>query len=275
MIEVTAERESDVYLVGRRNSPHVQDLRDFLSRNRVAFGWVDLDHDPLVRALGARVPDGLRLPVFVYADGSVSEWPAGDDDQTAYNLARAQLAERVGLHTRPDKDLYDVVIVGAGPAGLTAAVYAASEGLDTVVVELHAPGGQAGTSSRIENYPGFPNGISGNDLAEAAFDQAVRFGAEFVIGCDFTTATADEDGNALPHARQRCGRARTRRNRSDRFALSPPRRAGRSRATRCRRVLRVGATRGRVPPRRPCVRRRRRELGGPGSPVSRRVRRAT
>ena len=193
--EAIADRVSNVYLVGRRHSPHVQDLRDFLSRNRVAFGWVDLDHDPLVRALGARVPDGLRLPVFVYADGSVSEWPAGDDDQTAYNLARAQLAERVGLHTRPDKVLYDVVIVGAGPAGLTAAVYAASEGLDTVVVEHHAPGGQAATSSRIENYPGFPNGVSGNDLAKAAFDQAVRFGAEFVIGCDFTSTTADEEGN--------------------------------------------------------------------------------
>jgi thioredoxin reductase (NADPH) len=175
----------------------VHDLRDFLGRNRVAFGWVDLDHDPLVRALGARVPDGLRLPVFVYADGSISEWPAGDDDQTAYNLARAELAERVGLHTLPDKGLYDVVIVGAGPAGLTAAVYAASEGLDTVVIEAYAPGGQAGTSSRIENYPGFPNGVSGDELAEAAFDQAVRFGAEFVIGCDFTSTTADDDeGNA-------------------------------------------------------------------------------
>src|SRR6185295_15391184 len=109
------------------------------------------------------------------ADGTVTEWPAGDDDLTAFNLARAQLAERVGLHTRPAKDLYDLVIVGAGPAGLTAAVYAASEGLDTIVIEHHAPGGQAGTSSRIENYPGFPNGISGNELAEAAFDQAVRF----------------------------------------------------------------------------------------------------
>lgn len=195
MIDLTAGNEGSGYLVGRRQSPHVQDLRDFLSRNGVAFGWFDLDRDPLVRALGARVPDGLRLPAFVYADGSATEWPAGDDE-TAYKLARAQLAERVGLHTRPDKDLYDVVIVGAGPAGLTAAVYAASEGLDTVVVENHARGGQAGTSSRIENYPGFPNGVSGNDLAEAAFDQAVRFGAEFVVGCDFTSTTLDEDGNA-------------------------------------------------------------------------------
>lgn len=86
MIELTADRETDVYLVGRRSSPHVQDFRDFLSRNRVAFGWVDLDHHPLVHALGARVPDGLRLPVFVYADGTVTAWPAGDDDATAYNL---------------------------------------------------------------------------------------------------------------------------------------------------------------------------------------------
>jgi thioredoxin reductase (NADPH) len=196
MIELSPDRDRDVHLVGRRSSPHVQDLRDFLSRNRVAFEWVDLDHDPLVRALGGRVADGLQLPVFVYADGSVSGWPAGDDDETNFSSARVQLAEHVGLHTRPDKELYDVVIVGAGPAGLTAALYAASEGLDTVVVELHAPGGQAGTSSRIENYPGFPDGISGNDLAAAAFEQAVRFGAEFVIGCDFTNATADEEGTA-------------------------------------------------------------------------------
>jgi thioredoxin reductase (NADPH) len=187
---------NDAYLVGRRHSPHVQELRDFLGRNRVPFGWIDLDRDPLVRALGARVPDGVRLPVFVGADGSLTEWPDGDDDETNLNVARARLADRVGLHTRPSRELYDVVIVGAGPAGLTAAVYAASEGLDTVVVEHHAPGGQAGTSSRIENYPGFPDGISGGDLADAAFDQAVRFGAEFVIGSDFTTVTADDEGNA-------------------------------------------------------------------------------
>ena len=269
MIELTADRESDVYLVGRRHSPHVQDLRDFLSRNRVAFAWVDLDHDPLLRALGAQIPEGLRLPVFVYADGSASGWPAGDDDEANFNLARLQLAERVGLHTRPDKELYDVVIVGAGPAGLTAAVYAASEGLDTVVVEHHAPGGQAGTSSRIENYPGFPDGVSGHDLAEAAFDQAVRFGAEFVIGCDFTSGDRRRRGQCARHTRQRCRGARSRRNRSHRFALSPPRRGRCGRAPRCRRVLRVSSARGRVPPRRPRLRRRRRELGGPGRPVSR------
>jgi thioredoxin reductase (NADPH) len=192
---LSIDRTCAVHVVGRRSSPHVQDLRGFLSGNRIPFEWVDLDHDPLVRALDARVPDGLRLPVLVYADGSISEWPDGDDEH-AYNLARAQLAERVGLNTRPARELYDVVIVGAGPAGLTAAVYAASEGLDTVVVEHHAPGGQAGTSSRIENYPGFPDGISGRDLAAAAYDQALRFGAEFVIGSDFTSATADPEGRA-------------------------------------------------------------------------------
>jgi hypothetical protein len=104
VLELRADRDCDVYVVGRRSSPHVQDIRDFLTRNRVSFGWVDIDHHPLVRALGARVPEGLRLPVFVYGDGSLSEWPAGDDD-AAYTIARVQLAERVGLHTRPDKDL--------------------------------------------------------------------------------------------------------------------------------------------------------------------------
>jgi thioredoxin reductase (NADPH) len=190
-----ADREKDVYLVGQRHSPHVHDLRDFLTRNRVPFGWVDLDRDPLVRALGARVPEGLRLPLAVYPDGSIVEWPACDDDVTAFVRARADLAEGVGLHTRPDQDLYDVVIVGAGPAGLTAAVYAASEGLDTVVVEHHVPGGAAGTSSRIENYPGFADGISGDELAAAAYQQALRFGAEFLIGCDFRSTGLDDDGH--------------------------------------------------------------------------------
>jgi thioredoxin reductase (NADPH) len=197
MMASTAPRESDACLVGRRHSPHAQDLREFLGRNQVACRWVDLDRDPLVRALGARVPDGCRLPVLVEADGSMTEWPGGDDDEENYSIARAQLADRLGLHTRPDEDLYDVVIVGAGPAGLTAALYAASEGLDTVVVEHDAIGGQAGSSSRIENYPGFPDGISGSDFAAATFAQAVRFGAEFVVGCDFTDATVDEEGNAI------------------------------------------------------------------------------
>jgi len=108
---------------------------------------------------------------------------------------RSELARRAGLHTQPEHELYDVVIVGAGPGGLTAAVYAASEGLRTLVVERVAPGGQAGTSARIENYPGFPQGISGADLARGAHQQALRFGAEILIGVDIDHAEPKPDGS--------------------------------------------------------------------------------
>jgi hypothetical protein len=108
---------------------------------------------------------------------------------------RSELARRAGLHTQPGHELYDVVIVGAGPAGLTAAVYAASEGLRTVVLERVAPGGQAGTSARIENYPGFPQGISGTELATGAHQQALRFGAEILVGVEINRAKPKPDGS--------------------------------------------------------------------------------
>jgi thioredoxin reductase (NADPH) len=108
---------------------------------------------------------------------------------------RSELARRVGLRTQPDRDLYDVAIVGAGPAGLTAAVYAASEGLRTVVLERVAPGGQASTSSRIENYPGFPDGISGTELTSGAHQQALRFGAEILVGVEIIRAEPEPDGS--------------------------------------------------------------------------------
>jgi thioredoxin reductase (NADPH) len=173
-----------VYVVGRRASPDVPAYRDFLTRNNVPFQWIDVERDPLVGLLGARGRlEQLGLPLFLFPDGSVLEAGSGDD-HWAYARTRGELAERVGLHARPRRDEYDVVIVGAGPAGLTAAVYAASEGLETLVVERHAPGGQAGASAQIENYPGFPRGISGAELAESAREQALGFGAEIVIGSE-------------------------------------------------------------------------------------------
>ena len=184
-----------VYVVGYRHSPHTQDYRDFLERNNVPYQWVDVDGDPLARFLGAPSDvEGVRLPVFIFADGSSMEPVADPDEQRSFERTRAALAERVGLHARPSVDLYDTVVLGAGPAGLTAALYAASEGLSVAVVERHAPGGQAGMSSRIENYPGFPGGLSGQELAEAAFEQAVGFGAEILVGADSVTGRIDEDG---------------------------------------------------------------------------------
>lgn len=174
-----------VYVVGRRSSPDVHGYRDFLTRTGVAFQWVDVERDPLVGLLGARaVLEELGLPLFLFPDGTRLEAAGSTGGRPAFARTRAELAERVGLPARPARESYDVVIVGGGPAGLTAAVSAASEGLKTLVVERHAPGGQAGTSARIENYPGFPSGISGAELAASAREQALRFGAEIVIGSE-------------------------------------------------------------------------------------------
>ena len=184
-----------VYVVGYRSSPHAQDYRDFLERNNVPYQWVDVDENPLARFLGATADvEGVRLPVFIFADGTSLEPVQDADEDKSFARTRAELAERVGLRARPSLDLYDTVVLGAGPAGLTAALSAASEGLSVVVVERNAPGGQAGMSSRIENYPGFPNGLSGQELAEAAYEQAVRFGAEIVVGSDTVMGGIDEDG---------------------------------------------------------------------------------
>jgi NADPH-dependent 2,4-dienoyl-CoA reductase/sulfur reductase-like enzyme len=123
--------------------------------------------------------------------------PVSEEDQLAHldtALFKQELAARVGLPTIPKHTAYDVVIVGAGPAGLTAALYAASEGLQTLVLEAIAPGGQAGTSARIENYPGFPDGVTGAELAGSTHTQAVRLGAEILIGAELISAAPAEDG---------------------------------------------------------------------------------
>jgi thioredoxin reductase (NADPH) len=187
-----------LYVVGYRTSPHVLEYREFLERNGVPHEWIDIEHDPLARFLGAPEDvEGVRLPVFVFPDGSTLEPYEDPDESVSFARTRAELAVRAGLHARPDLDVYDVVVLGAGPAGLTAALTAASEGLSTVVIERQAPGGQAGTSSRIENYPGFPNGLSGQELADAVLDQALRFGAEIVVGSEVGTGGLDNGTMAV------------------------------------------------------------------------------
>jgi thioredoxin reductase (NADPH) len=181
--EVAAETPSaSATIIGHRFDLAGHHLRDFLARNRVAFKWVDPtrpDRDPGV----APPREGDAYPVVVLADGRRLVTPT-----------LRELAEALGLQTKPATASYDVAIIGAGPAGLAAAVYGASEGLCTILIEREAPGGQAGTSSRIENYLGFPTGVSGEELGTRALQQAQRFGAEIlvarqVIGLDADPAT--------------------------------------------------------------------------------------
>lgn len=142
--------------------------KDFLARNRIAYQWLDIEKDPEARLLVESVNDGKsELPVLFFPDGTILSAP---DNRL--------LAEKIGIRTQAAEKNYDLIIIGGGPAGLGAAVYGASEGLRTLIIERHATGGQAGTSSRIENYLGFPKGISGSDLARRATDQAVRLGCE-------------------------------------------------------------------------------------------------
>ena len=162
-----------IRVLGTRWSPRSYELRDFLARNHVPYQWIDVElsaNDPetkrLLEALGS---EASNLPVVLFPDGT-----------KLLESAPAEVAQKVGLRTRAQTDFYDLAIVGGGPAGLAAAVYGASEGLHTVIVEREAPGGQAGMSSRIENYLGFPIGLSGGDLARRAVVQAQRFGVEIL-----------------------------------------------------------------------------------------------
>jgi len=162
-----------IRVLGTRWSRRSYELRDFLARNHVPYQWMDVElsaHDPetkrLLEALG---PEAASLPVVLFTDGT-----------KLLEGAPTEVAQKVGLRTRAQTSFYDLAIVGGGPAGLAAAVYGASEGLHTVMIEREAPGGQAGMSSRIENYLGFPNGLSGGDLARRAVVQARRFGVEIL-----------------------------------------------------------------------------------------------
>jgi thioredoxin reductase (NADPH) len=156
-------------VVGHRWSARSSDVREFLGRNQVPYRWYLSDQPEGQRLLAAAGADDLHLPVVITSDGK----PLIDPTD-------AELATRVGLHTVPAEQFYDLVVVGGGPAGLGAALYGASEGLRTILVERTAAGGQAGQSSRIENYLGFPDGVSGAQLTDRARRQAVRFGAELL-----------------------------------------------------------------------------------------------
>jgi len=173
-----------VRVIGHRFSKESHDLCDFLARNRVPARWLDVERDGEARELlQVAGVDGERLPVALLEDGAVLERPT-----------ILEIAERLGVTAQPAQDHYDLVIVGGGPAGLAAAVYGASEGLRTVLVEREAPGGQAGQSSRIENYLGFPAGLSGSDLARRATDQARRLGAELLSVQDARTLRVEGAG---------------------------------------------------------------------------------
>ena len=168
-------------LVGHQWSPRSHEIKSFLAGNLIPYRWLDVARDPDARSLldaaGISISD---LPALFFEDGT-----------SLCNPAPRQVAERLGRSLSATLDLYDLVIVGAGPSGLAAAVYGASEGLRTLLLDRHAPGGQAGSSSRIENYLGFPRGVSGSELTRLAVMQAKRLGAELVVPLEVTGVSID------------------------------------------------------------------------------------
>jgi thioredoxin reductase (NADPH) len=159
-----------IRVVGLRWSPQDHAVRDFLSRNRIPYQWLNPEtHPEALALLKDKGIDDTKLPVILFGDNTALVQPNS-----------TQMANKVGLRTQAQQEFYDVAVVGAGPAGLAAGVYGASEGLRTLVIEASAPGGQAGSSSKIENYLGFPEGLSGEELAKRAYLQANRLGAEFL-----------------------------------------------------------------------------------------------
>lgn len=193
---LTAEPQKPrVTLVCDRWSTEGGQLRRFLSRNQISFNWVTTDSAELATLWSGDGPADSDCPALRFANG-----------ETMIRPNVRELADHLGLQTSPHSGEYDVAIIGAGPAGLAAAVYGASEGLRTIVIEREAPGGQAGTSSRIENYLGFPSGVSGDELASRALQQARRLGAEIlvtrsVIGLDPANHTVVLDGAEAVRAR--------------------------------------------------------------------------
>jgi thioredoxin reductase (NADPH) len=175
-----------VTIIGHRFDIACHALRDFLTRNRVAFRWYD-PREPEARiGLSSEPQPGETFPVVKFLDGSTLTTPT-----------LREVAHKLGLQTSPSPGVYDVAIIGGGPAGLAAAVYGASEGLRTILIERDAPGGQAGTSSRIENYLGFPTGVSGDDLGARALAQARRFGVEILVARHAAAISCDDEALAV------------------------------------------------------------------------------
>ncbi|MGN6392028.1 MAG: FAD-dependent oxidoreductase [Gemmatimonadales bacterium] len=171
-----------IRVAGTALSPASYAVKDFLASNQVPYQWLDLDEDPAVRELVSKLDGGeAHVPVVFLPDGTALTQPTIRD-----------LAEKIGLQTRAQKPFYDLIVIGGGPAGLAGAVYGASEGLRTILIERFAAGGQAGTSSRIENYLGFPGGVSGADLALRAAGQAKRFGAEIITAQEVVEIRRDD-----------------------------------------------------------------------------------
>ncbi|WP_138734960.1 FAD-dependent oxidoreductase [Modestobacter excelsi] len=175
-------------VLGHQWSADTQELKEFLARNQVPYRHLQGEDSAAIRK-AAELTDDAALPAAVFPDGTVLSRPT-----------LQAVAQKCGLATTAGSPFYDVVVVGAGPAGLGSAVYAASEGLRTLLVERTATGGQAGQSSRIENYLGFPNGVSGAELAQRARDQAVRFGVELLTASEVTAITPTGDGRTLSFA---------------------------------------------------------------------------
>jgi thioredoxin reductase (NADPH) len=162
--------KAQITVYGERYDPACGEVRRFLSRNQIVHDWLSPESPDLTRSWTGTLPAAMDCPVVRLPDGTELHKPT-----------MRELAMRLGLQTHPQESVYDTLIIGGGPAGLAAAVYGASEGLRTLVIEREAPGGQAGTSSRIENYLGFPNGVSGDELASRALQQARRLGAEILV----------------------------------------------------------------------------------------------
>jgi thioredoxin reductase (NADPH) len=164
--------------------PDCRRSKKFLSEHLIRYEWIDIDEDPAARALVEEKNNGKRIiPTIIFPDGSFVVEPSN-----------AELAQKLGLQTKPLRTTYDLVIIGGGPGGLTAALYAAREGVDTLVIEKSALGGQAGITAAIENFPGFPDGLTGAEFAERLTAQARRFGVELLQAQEVQSITPDEAG---------------------------------------------------------------------------------